>query len=80
MINELLAKRDVLADIAEAMYGEFWITEEVFWNSPTELQMREVESQLLNLGWSPKKPTSEEKAIGEMIFEEMVKKGKFPRE
>ena len=80
MINELLAKRDVLADIAEAMYGEFWITEEVFWNSPTELQIQEVETQLANLGWKLKSPTSEEKAIGEMIFEEMVKKGKFPRE
>jgi hypothetical protein len=25
MINELLKKRDVLAEIAEAMYGEFWV-------------------------------------------------------
>ena len=79
MINELLAKRDVLADIAEVMYGEYWIAEADFWESPTELQMREVEEQLLNLGWSPDAPTNDQIAMGEIIFEEMQKKGKFLR-
>ena len=79
MINELLAKREVLADIAEAMYGEFWVCEEAFWNSTTELQMREVELQLFNLGWTPDQPTDDQVAMGEIIFEEMQKKGKFPR-
>ena len=79
MINELLAKRDVLAEIAEAMYGEFWVAEDDFWGSPTEQQMKEVELQLFNLGWTPDQPTDDQVAMGEIIFEEMQKKGKFPR-
>lgn len=76
MINELLAKREVLADIAEAMYGEFWVCEEAFWSSTTELQMREVELQLFNLGWTPDQPTDDQIAMGEIIFEELQKKKK----
>jgi hypothetical protein len=35
--------------------------------------------QLFNLGWSPDAPTNDQIAMGEIIFEEMQKKGKFPR-
>ena len=77
MINELLAKRDVLAEIAEAMYGDFWVAEDDFWGSPTEQQMKEVELQLFNLGWTPDQPTDDQIAMGEIIFEEMKKKGKI---
>jgi len=80
MINELLKKRDVLAEIAEAMYGEFWVCEEIFWGSTTEQQMKEVELQLYNLGWTPDQPTDDQIAIGEIIFEEMKKKGKFSQD
>jgi hypothetical protein len=51
MINELLEKRDILADIAIELYGEWWIANDKFWNSPTELELREVESQLFDLGY-----------------------------
>ena len=59
------------------MYGENWITEDSFWDSPTELQMREVEQQLFELGWEPPMPSVDEIAMGEIIFEEMKKKGLF---
>ena len=52
MINELLEKRDILADIAIELYGEWWIVNDKFWNSPTELELREVESQLFDLGYN----------------------------
>jgi hypothetical protein len=51
MINELLEKRDILSDIAIELYGEWWITNDKFWNSPTELELRKVESQLFDLGY-----------------------------
>lgn len=51
MINELLEKRDILADIATELYGEWWITNDKFWNSPTELELRKIEEQLFNLGY-----------------------------
>ena len=80
MINELLEKAEILADIASELYGELWVAEESFWGSPTELEMREVQEQLFNLGWTPDEATDEEIALGEIIFEEMEKKGKFSRD
>jgi len=79
MIKELLEKRDLLADIATELYGELWIAEDAFWGSTTEKQMMEVEEQLINLGWVPDEPTDEQIALGEIIFEEILKKNKFPR-
>lgn len=77
MIKELLEKRDLLSDIAEELYGEFWVAEEAFWGSPTELEMREVQDQLITWGWEPEQPTDDEIALGEIIFEEMQKKGRL---
>jgi hypothetical protein len=47
-----------------------------FWGSPTEQQMKEVELQLFNLGWTPDQPTDDQVAMGEIIFEEMQKERK----
>jgi len=51
-IQELLTKRNLLADIAEELYGEIWIAHNKFWGSPTELEMRELNSQLIDLGYT----------------------------
>jgi hypothetical protein len=51
MINELLEKRQTLFEIAEVLYGDTWVGEDSFWNSPTEKQLTEVQNQLFDLGW-----------------------------
>ena len=81
MINELLEKREILADIAVELYGDFWIAEEEFWGSTTEQQMLEVTEQLNDLGWVD--PVSDEEIeIADKIMEMLIKEGKFedPRE
>ena len=52
MMNELLEHRQILFQIAEALYGDLWIGEEAFWGSPTEQQLLGVHERLFNLGWS----------------------------
>jgi len=52
MIEELLEHRQILFQIAEALYGDLWIGEEAFWGSPTEQQLLGVHERLFNLGWS----------------------------
>ena len=76
MINELLEKRELLNDIATELYGELWVTVDEFWGSPTEKEMAEVQDQLLNLGWTPDEPNDVERAIADIIAEELLKKGK----
>lgn len=76
-IEELLERQDILADIAEVMYGESWVAEELFWGSPTELEMREIQDKLFLLGWEPEEPTDEQIALCEMIIEEMKNKGRL---
>jgi hypothetical protein len=81
MINELLEKREILGDIAVELYGDFWITNDEFWGSPTERQMQEVTEQLNDLGWVD--PVSDEEIeIADKIMEMLIKEGKFedPRE
>lgn len=75
MIQELLQKRELLCDIATELYGELWVTHDEFWDSPTELQMQEVEFQLFELGWTPPPPTPEELATGQILFDELIQKG-----
>ena len=76
MINELLEKRDILADIAVELYGDFWITEKEFWGSTTEQQMLEVTEQLDDLGWVD--PVSDEEIeMADKIMELLIKEGKF---
>ena len=81
MINELLEKRDILADIAVELYGDFWITEKEFWGSTTERQMQEITEQLQNLGWE-EEVDEDQIMIADMIMEMLKKNGKFedPRE
>ena len=81
MINELLEKRDILADIAVELYGDFWISNEEFWGSTTERQMLEVTEQLQNLGWE-EEVDEDQIMIADMIMEILKKNGKFedPRE
>jgi len=76
MINELLEKRDILADIAVELYGDFWITEEEFWGSTTEQQMLEVTEQLNELGWV-EEVSDEEIEMADKIVELLIKEGKF---
>ena len=75
MIQELLEKRDLLSDIAEELYGEIWVAEDKFWGSPTELEMREINEQLHNLGWVDPNLTDEMRAMGEILGEELQDKG-----
>ena len=70
MIERLLEQRDTLADIAEVLYGEDWITNHDFWGSTTELQMQQVEASLHNLGWSYE-PTEDQVALAAIIVEEL---------
>ena len=81
MINELLEKRDILGDIAVELYGDFWITNDEFWGSPTERDLQEVNEQLLNLGWE-EEVDEDQIMIADMIMEMLKKEGKFgdPRE
>jgi hypothetical protein len=79
MIKELLDKRELLIQIAIELYGEFWITDERFWDSPTEIEMRNVQYQLDDLGYT-EEPTEEEKILSQIIFDEMVRRGKFQDE
>jgi hypothetical protein len=74
MIERLLEQRDTLADIAEVLYGEDWITNLDFWGSTTELQMQQVETSLHNLGWSYE-PTEDQVALAAIIAEDL-KSGK----
>jgi len=81
MINELLEKREILGDIAVELYGDFWITNDEFWGSPTERDLQEVNEQLLNLGWE-EEVDEDQIMIADMIMEMLKKGGKFrdPRE
>ena len=81
MINELLEKREILGEIAAELYGELWITNEEFWDSPTERDLREVGEQLIDLGWVDE-VSEEEEAFADKLLELLIKEGKLkgPRE
>ena len=50
MIKELKKLQNILHDMAAELYGDLWIMNEKFWDSPTERQLREVTMQLIDLG------------------------------
>ena len=50
MIKELKKLQSILHDIAAELYGDLWIMNDKFWNSPTERQLREVTMRLIDLG------------------------------
>ena len=74
-IKELLDRRDILSEIAEQLYGDFWVTNEKFYNSPTELEMREISFQLMDLGYENPDVNEDTKALGQIIFDELYNKG-----
>jgi len=75
IIQELIEKRELLCDIATELYGELWVCEDKFWNSPTELELREINSQLHNLGWTDPNINDDIRAIGEILGQELIDKG-----
>jgi hypothetical protein len=60
MINELLEKFNLLTDIAIELYGDEWVSNDLFWDSPTEIQMNETICNLDNLGYVWPEPTEEQ--------------------
>jgi hypothetical protein len=71
-MDELLELRDTLAEIAQSLYGDWWIMNDKFWGSTTELQMRELEDKLHNLGYRVD-PTPEQAKIANMLFNKINK-------
>jgi hypothetical protein len=78
-VEEALEHRNILESIAVELYGDFWITNLNFWNSSTELQMREIIEFLSNENFLDKysNPTPEEIALAEIIIEEFKLKNEF---
>jgi hypothetical protein len=69
MYNDLLLMRDILSDIASELYGDLYVCNDDFWNSPTEREMYKVEESLSNLGFKYI-PSPEMVAIVDMIAQE----------
>ena len=59
------------------LYGDSYIFQEEFWGSPTELELKSVWEQLDLLGYE-EEISSEMQALGDMIFEDLVKRGIIP--
>ena len=74
-IKELLEKRDILTDIAAELYGDDYIAKDEFWNSPTEKEMFQVESQLRDLGHEDPEVSDEMNALAQIIFDDLIKRG-----
>jgi hypothetical protein len=74
-IQELLEKRDILTDIAAELYGDDYIAKDEFWNSPTEKEMFQVESQLRDLGHEDPEVSDEMNALAQIIFDDLIKRG-----
>jgi hypothetical protein len=67
MIQELLEERDHLFEIATVLYGDMFITDESFWDSPTEKQLREVYKKLDLYGHKDEEPTDEMIKAAEIV-------------
>jgi len=67
MIQELLEKRDHLFEIAAVLYGDMFIVEPDFWDSPTERELREVYEKLDLFGYKDKEPTDEMIQAAEVV-------------
>jgi len=74
-IQELLEKRDILTDIAAELYGDDYIAKDEFWNSPTEKEMFQVESQLRDLGHEDPEVSDEMNALAQIILDDLIKRG-----
>lgn len=73
-IQELLEQKNTLCEIASVLYGDNYILQEEFWNSPTEQEIKSVWKQLDLLGYE-EEITPEMQALGDMLFEDLVKRG-----
>jgi hypothetical protein len=73
-IQELLEQQHTLCEIASVLYGDNYILQEEFWNSPTEQEIKSVWQQLDLLGYQ-EDVTPEMQALGDMLFEDLVKRG-----
>lgn len=74
VIDSLLKQRDYLSDLATIMYGDFYVCHNDFWDSPLEIEMREVESSLLNLGYEEEQsPSVIEASI--QVFSDLYDRG-----
>jgi len=65
-IQKLLQLQTTLSEIATELYGDLYVCEDEFWNSPTEKQLRKVTNKLLDLGYEPK-PTKIQKVCARII-------------
>ena len=73
-IQELLEQKNTLCEIASVLYGDNYILQDEFWNSPTEQEIKSVWEQLDLLGYE-EKVTPEMQALGDLLFEDLVKRG-----
>jgi hypothetical protein len=71
MIEELLAKRQDLFDIAALLYGDAFVTCKDFWGSPTERHLQELYEELYTLGHRFPEPTEEQLDDAKKIAKEM---------
>lgn len=69
-IKELLEIQTAVSDIACELYGDMYVTNEKFWGSPTEKQLREVTEQLFDAGYEWE-PTQNEIEQAEELFKDM---------
>lgn len=70
MIEELMEKQILLGEIAAELYGDLWIMNDKFWDSPTERELREVINRLIDLGFSHT-PTPEQEKAAEIIAKKL---------
>ena len=73
-IQELLEQKNTLCEIASMLYGDNYILQDEFWNSPTEQEIKSVWEQLDLLGYQ-EEVTPEMQALGDLLFEDLVKRG-----
>jgi len=73
-IQELLEQKNTLCEIASVLYGDNYILQDEFWNSPTEQEIKSVWEQLDLLGYQ-EEVTPEMQALGDLLFEDLVKRG-----
>jgi len=77
-INELLEQRDVLTEIAFMLYGEFYVAEKAFWESPTQKDLFHIESELYDLGWEDNDVSPEMEMAALLMFEALKSGGIIP--
>ena len=72
-IEKQLEILDNLTDIAAELYGDLFVCEDKFWDSPTEIEMKKVNLELFELGYR-NNPTLKEKVVAKIIDKERRQK------